>query len=198
MSVKTSTRLTLLAFLTGLIASCTSVPITSYPKLATLDPMTMDLADLELAVRMQDDFGIIKDSAVLSVGLVHEETGDAIQRQFVLQENPQPLTDTLKGKQKAGYVIRRFKMDPETAAEAMDYRTEVIARRDAEPGDQHEGTFSASVGFCMEPGGNPFLDPRMTLFLRTAPDKNFFTMVKETKVPLPRDQQEQAKACATE
>jgi hypothetical protein len=187
-----------LALLSGVLVSCTSVPIMSYPKLATLDPETMELADIELAVRMQDDFGIIEDSAIISVGLVHKETGDAIQKQFILEENPEPLTETLQRKQKADYVIRRFKMAPETAAEATEYRAEVIKRREAEPGKQHEGTFSASVGFCMQPEGNPFLDPRMTLFLRTAPDKNFFTMIKETKVALPRDKQEQAKRCEVE
>lgn len=180
------------------LASCTSVPITSYPKLASLDPEVMPLEDIELAVRMQDDFGVIEDSAVVSVGLVHEGTGEAFQREFILQENPEPLTSVLERKLKSGYVIRRFKMSDETAEDATAYRAMIIAEREAEPGDQHEGTFGARVGFCMEPGGNPFLDPRMTLFLKTKPDQAFFTMVKETKVPLQRDQQQQAKPCASE
>ncbi|MEM7491995.1 MAG: hypothetical protein AAF296_01350 [Pseudomonadota bacterium] len=180
------------------LASCTSVPITSYPKLASLDPEVMPLEDIELAVRMQDDFGVIEDSAVLSVGLVHEGTGETFQREFILEENPEPLTSVLERKLKSGYVIRRFKMSDATAEDATQYRAMIVAERDAEPGDQHEGTFSARVGFCMEPGGNPFLDPRMTLFLKTAPDQSFFTMIKETKMPIPRDQKEQAIPCAPE
>ena len=181
-----------------LLASCTSVPITSYPKLASLDLEVMPLEDLELAVRMQDDFGVIEDSAVISVSLVHDETGETLQRDFILDENPEPLAPVLESKFKSGYVIRRFKMSEETAQEATEYRALVVAERDAEPGDQHEGMFSARVGFCMEPGGNPFLDPRMTLFLKTAPDQSFFTMIKETKMPIPRDQKEQAIPCASE
>lgn len=187
------------AMLAGLfVVGCTSVPITSYPKLASLDPETMALEDIELAVRMQDDFGITEDSAILSVSLVHEKTGETLQRQFILEENPEPLTPVLKRKLKSGYVIRRFRMSEETAQEATEYRALVVAERDAEAGDQHEGTFSASVGFCMEPGGNPFLDPRMTLFLKTVPDRSFFTMIKETKMPIPRDQKEQALPCVPE
>ncbi|MEL8056666.1 MAG: hypothetical protein AAGK66_10955 [Pseudomonadota bacterium] len=187
------------AMLAGLIVvGCTSVPITSYPKLAAMDPETMALENLELAVRMQDDFGVIKDSAVISVSLVHEETGETLQRDFILDENPEALTPVLERNLKSGYVIRRFKMSEETAQDATEYRALVVAERDAETGDQHEGTFSARVGFCIEPGGNPFLDPRMTLFLKTAPEQSFFTMIKETKMPIPRDQKEQALPCDPE
>jgi hypothetical protein len=177
------------------IAACTSVPITSYPKLASLDPETMDLADIELAVRMQDDFGIIEDSAVLSVSLQHKDTGEKIQERFILEMNDVPLTRVLNQKNKQGYVIKRFRMSPETAAAATAYRKQVVKLRNAEPGKQHEGTFGANVGFCMQPGGNPFLDPRMTLFIKTEPDEDFFTMIKETKVSLPRDQMKKAKLC---
>ncbi len=186
---------TALVFLS--IAACTSVPITSYPKLASLDPETIDLADIELAVRMQDDFGIIKDSAVLSLSLQHKDTGEKIQERFILETNDAPLTRVLSQKNKQGYVIKRFRMSPETAAAATAYRMQVVTLRNAEPGKQHEGTFSANVGFCMQPGGNPFLDPRMTLFIKTDPDKDFFTMIRETEVDLPRDQMEQAKLCET-
>ena len=89
-------------------------------------------------------------------------------------------------------------MSPETAEEALAYRTQVISLRNEEPGKQHDGTFGASVGFCMQPGGNPFLDPRMTLFIKTAPDKDFFTMLKETNMDLPRDKMKQAKLCGAE
>jgi len=180
------------------ITACTSVPITSYPKLASLDPETMDLADVEVAVRMQDDFGVREDSAVLSVSLEHKETGDRVEKSFILEEYDVPLTPVLSRKSKDGYLIKRFRMSPETAEEALAYRTQVISLRNEEPGKQHDGTFGARVGFCMQPGGNPFLDPRMTLFIKTAPDKDFFTMFKETKMDLPRDKMEQAKLCGAE
>ena len=125
------------AMLVGLIVvGCTSVPITSYPKLAAMDPETMALENLELAVRMQDDFGVIKDSAVISVSLVHEETGETLQRDFILDENPEALTPVLERNLKSGYVIRRFKMSEETAQDATEYRALVVAERDDETGDQ--------------------------------------------------------------
>ncbi|MEM8616361.1 MAG: hypothetical protein AAGF20_05440 [Pseudomonadota bacterium] len=54
------------------LSACTSIPITSMPKLASLDAETMDLSKVELAVRMQDDFDIVPESAVLSVALAHK------------------------------------------------------------------------------------------------------------------------------
>lgn len=176
------------------MSACTSVPITSMPKLASLDAETMDLREVELAVRMQDDFDIIENSAVLSVSLKHKDTGDQIAEKFILTRNEAPLTPTLSGKLKEGYVIYRYEMNAETSELAMAHREKVIARRNADPG-KHEGTFSARVAFCLTEDGNPFIDPRMTLFLRVDDDEDFFTMIKETKMPLPKGEDQQPKNC---
>ncbi len=196
MTVSSRHRMALSTLALSVVTACTSIPITSYPKLASLDPETMDLRDVEIGVRLQDDFGIIQDSVILNVSLAHRETGDIIQEQIILQESPEPLTEVLESKLKSGFQVHRYRMDAATGAAVTDYRAEVLARRDAEPGDQHEGTFAANVGLCMKPGGNPLIDPRMTLYLKTAPDKTFFTMFKETKLPLPRDEQNRPKSCA--
>ncbi|MEM8616362.1 MAG: hypothetical protein AAGF20_05445 [Pseudomonadota bacterium] len=113
-----------------------------------------------------------------------------------MTRNEAPLTRKLKGKLKTGYVIYRYRMDAETSQRAIAHRDAVLARREAEPG-QHEGTFSASVGFCLTEGGNPFIDPRMTLFLRVAEDEDFFTMIKETKMRLPKGEDQQPRPCRT-
>ena len=181
----------------GVLTACTSVPITSYPRLASLDIETMDLSEVEIAVRMQDDFAIIPGTAILDVSLVHLETGEKLEGQFILDENPEPLTRELRSKMKSGYRIYRFHMDDETGEAATRHRDKIVEARNAEPGRQHEGTFSANVGFCMQPGGNPFLDPRMTLFLRTDPADTFFTMIKETKVPIQRDDRQSPMPCET-
>ncbi|CAN0345422.1 unnamed protein product, partial [Chrysoparadoxa australica] len=75
-----------------MMSACSSVPITSYPKLASMNPETMDMREIEIAVRLQDDFGIIEDSVVIDVSLVHEETGEMLQEQFILEQSPEPLT----------------------------------------------------------------------------------------------------------
>lgn len=188
-------RQAILGAVTILFTGCTSIPITSYPKLASLDPETLDLKDIEIAVRMQDDFGIQKDGVVLFVALVHEETGDIIQEQFILTQHSKSLTPFLQKKQKRGYTIHRFRMNAATSEAAIRHRARILSARDAEPGKQHKGTFSANAKLCQNPTGNPFKDPRMTLFLRTAPDEAFFTMIKETKAPLPRDAQHAVPIC---
>lgn len=181
----------------AILSACSSVPITSYPKLASMNPETMDMREIEIAVRLQDDFGITEDSVVIDVSLVHEETGELIQEQFILEQSPEPLTSALERKLKQGYDIHRFRMSRDTGEAITAYRDQIINLRNAEPGDQHEGTFSASAGICRNEGANPFLVPRMTLLIRTSPEDDFFTMFKETKVPLPVDETGQQKACVT-
>ncbi len=183
----------LLAFGLGLMG-CTSVPITSYPKLASANPETMEMSEVELAVRIQDDFKVRPETALLFLGLRHKETGEEISETFIFTEGDAELTPVLEGKQKEGFRIHKFYLDPETAAAAQSFRDKMFAIREQEP-NAHEGTMTASTGLCLTEGGNPFLDPRMTLFLRLNSSEDFFTLFKETKTPIDDEMRDKFTDC---
>ncbi len=58
-----------------LLSGCASVPLTSLPKLMSLDAETIDPATLELAVLHSDNVGIAPGTAKISVELTDERSG---------------------------------------------------------------------------------------------------------------------------
>ncbi|MEM9055227.1 MAG: hypothetical protein AAGB16_07870 [Pseudomonadota bacterium] len=177
-----------------MLAACTSVPLTSMPRLAKIDPQIMNLKDVELAVRIQNDFGVKPDTARLQVGIEHQESGETRSELFVFSEDTRDLTKALIKKQKSGYQILRYRLDSETGEDANAFRDVIVQARKEEPG-MHKGTLSASVGLCLKEGGNPFKDPRLTLFIRMNEAEDFFTLFKETKTPLSREEQNKVETC---
>ena len=47
----------------AVLSACTHVPLSSIPKLAQIDPETTDLSQVELAVRVPQDFRLHRDGA---------------------------------------------------------------------------------------------------------------------------------------
>jgi hypothetical protein len=165
------------------LTSCTSIPITNVPKLMALDPVTIDIGDVEMAVRLPRGFRIRPGGASLGLQIENETSGQKIGEKFILQQNAAPLTKFLSRKQKDGYSIYRFNMSEEAVTRATKLRAQSLEMREKFPGE-NSLSLSASAKFCLKPGANPFTDMRLTFFIRTNPDKKFYTLFKETKLPV--------------
>lgn len=188
------TRLFTSLTLAAVMTACSSVPILSLPKLAGLSPETMDFANIELAVRVQDDFDVKPESAVFAVTITNDEDGEVLNERLVLDDDPRPLTPVLTGKLKPGFQIIRYHIDEDKAASANAVRERVIALKNADPGG-NRGSLSASAGICRNPDGNPLLTPLMTIFVRFDPEDDFFTLIKETRLPLDMSSDEDGMLC---
>ena len=190
-------RRLVLLFVSLALSACSSIPIMSLPKLAGINPETMDFAEIELAVRVQDDFNVKPGSAQFKISITNEDAGELLNETLIMQDDPRALTPVLKGKLKPGFQIVRFQVGDETAARADDIRARVLSLKKADP-DANRGSISASANICREVGGNPLLSPLMTIFVRLDQEDDFFTLIKETRLPLDMSSDEDGMLCQGE
>ena len=165
------------------IAGCTSVPITSIPKLANIDPATTDFSQVELAVRVSEDFRLHRDGATIDV-VLSPDGEPPLTLNLNLQHSEAPLTPVLQRQRGSRFDILRFEIADEDAARASDYRDTVIATRERLKAEGVSGSASFSIGStgCLAQGANPFQDLRMKFFIRTRPDEAFYPPIKELKI----------------
>jgi len=148
-----------------------------------LDLETVDMSKIELAVRVQDNVGIQKGSAKIGVTLNHEETDETLKHGLILETPYQGITPFLRRKNKPGYKIHRFKMTTEQAESAKLFRQKAISLR-AKNRNKIKMSLAAQVYFCDYKDLPPYDDISMTFYVRTNPQKDFFTLFKEQDVKL--------------
>jgi hypothetical protein len=175
----------------AILSACTHVPITSIPKLANIDPETTDLSQVELAVRVPQDFRLHRDGASIEVVLTPEgESPETLK--LTLEHSEAPLTPFLIRQQGQRFKILRFELDPADAKRATDYRARVIETKERLKAEGRGGSASFSLGStgCLAQGANPFQDLRMKFFMRTKPDEEFYPPIKEIRIS-PEDLREE-------
>lgn len=166
-----------------LLVSCSTIPITTIPKLMALDPETIDIGDVEMAIRLGDDFRIKNKSAMLKISIENKASAQKYAERFILEHSTEPLTPFLLRKQKDGYAVYRFKMTEEAVERATTLRENAYKMR-KNSRKKNSVTISASAKFCLKSGANPFTDLAFTFFIRTNPNKKFYTLFKERKLPI--------------
>ncbi len=168
-----------------ILAACMSVPVTSLPRLASLNPETVDLAKTEVAVRVPEDFDIDTGGVRLIFAVTRENSPEKLEETFELEEIDGALEAGLQGHAKKGFAISRYRIAPADAPRLAAFRERTLALK-SEPGKK-AFSLSANAKPCLKPGANPFQDIKLTLFLRPAPDEDYFMLVKPTKLPMPTE-----------
>ena len=161
-----------------LLTSCASVPLMSLPKLLSLNMETIDMNQVELAVRVQDNVGIKQGSAELKMNLEHTKTKDQLNHRMVLETIETALTPFLTKQNKAGYTVHRFKMTPTQARDAELFRQKALAMKSKNKG-KIDMTMAASVRFCAHQNKPAFDNISMTFYVRIKSQQDFFTLIKE-------------------
>lgn len=167
----------------AILPACTHVPLTSIPKLASIDPATTDFSKVELAVRVPEDFRLHRDGATIKAVLTPEgETPDELN--LSLDHSSEPLTPFLERQQGSKFKILRFEIDPADAQRASEFRDRVIATKDRLQAEERGGSASFNVGStgCLAQDANPFQDLRMKFFIRTTPDERFYPPINEIRI----------------
>jgi len=153
----------------------------SLPKLMALNPETIDMSKIEMAVRVQDNVGLQKGSAAVSVSMTHPKTGESLSHALVLEKPDDSLTRYLTRQNKSGYKIHRFKMTDEQAEAARVFRKEALAMK-AASSEKMDMSLSARVLFCQYKNMPAYENVTMKFYVKTNPKKDFFTLFKEQKL----------------
>ena len=164
-----------------LLAGCASIPLMSLPKLLSLNIETIDMSQLELAVRLPDNVGVEQGSAKIEMNLKHTKTSEELHHQIFLETIDTAVTPFLTKQSKPGYTVHRFKMTPKQEHEAQLFRQKALSMK-SKSEDKIEMTMTASVGFCALKNKPAFDDISMTFYVRTNTQKDFFTLFKEQDV----------------
>lgn len=168
-----------------LIVGCTSIPLSSISKLSSLDPATADFIQMEVAVRVEEDYLLYKDGVLMILKLETRAEGveaESVLNRLVLQPIEDGLTAKLQSQVKRGFYIKRFRVDPADKEIAESFRQEILNRQQAYP-KQNLFSVSAGVNGCFREGSNPFRDKRYSVYLRRSPAEDYFTLFRETKIP---------------
>ena len=174
-------RLTALLSVSLALTACASVPLMSLPKLMKLSPETMEIGKIELAVRLDDTVGIKRDSAQLFIKIDNEQTNKSLQHRLILNVRETELTPFLQKKEKSGYTVHRFKLTPEQAEASENFRKTALEMRETY-GKSLNSNLTAQVGFCQFKDGPELDSASMTFYVRTNPEKEFFTLIKEQNI----------------
>lgn len=180
MMVLTRLVLVLCAFV---VTACSSVPLASLPKLAAVKPETMDMSQMELAVRVPEGVGIRDNSAKLDILLKSKASGETLSYAMELHQPNKELTSYLKRQERKGYKVYRYKMTEEQLAKAEAFRIKALDLKARSEGTKNEMTLNASAGFCrLAEGATNSID--MTFYIRTKSNKDFFKLFKEQSLPI--------------
>jgi len=165
------------------IAACTSIPLTSLPKLAGLDAMTLDPADIEVAVGFQEGLALSDDAVTLEFEFTNGLSGQRLGGIFPLEPLQGPLTPFLTKKTANGRSVLRFGLTEAQAEEIRNARA-IAMTWPKDPDQQHSLSFSAGAKPCLTENANPFRALQFSVYLQSDPEKDFFTMVKNKRLEL--------------
>lgn len=166
----------------ALCSACTSVPITSLPKLAALDPISMDARKVEVAVRAPDGYSLPEGTATLVLSVWQEEGDTTYEESFRLAPVPGTPSDFLQDRAKAGFTIHRLRINPQDAPRVDGIREHMLSLKEV-PGKKSLSV-NVTADPCLKPGATPFKDPRIAIYLRPTQEEDYFTLIKERKVSM--------------
>jgi hypothetical protein len=162
----------------ALMAACTSVPLGSLPRLAELNPRTLDPSGIEVAVRLPDALEVA--TTTLTYRLSNKQTGEEIGDAYALAPVDAPPTAFLRKQLKRDTQIMRYRLEPDQAAALAAARDRALTWSKG----QGQLTMSAGASFCLKPDANPFGKLKITFYLRGAPSDDFFTLISERSIKL--------------
>ena len=150
---------TLLALL---LSGCTSIVPTTVMRLNALDPLTVDPADLAVAITMPDGLDVIPGSATVTFAVSRSDTGETHDGVLVLkrQNDEQTVFSVAPGDYAT---MRAFQ---ETARQWED---------------ENDGATEGSIGVGLLPckrGNGPGDDARVSVAIRMAQDGAFLPLVR--------------------
>jgi len=162
-----------------LMTGCATVPLSSIPKLRGLNPETVDMSKLEMAVRLPAGVGIGEKGAYLTMKMDSPHAGETIAEVINFKTPDPELTDYLSRQAKAGQAIYRFKLTGDKLAAAESFRRKALDLRARSEGHKSEYTYLAYADYCSTNKADSLSELDLTFYIRTRPDKSFFKLFKE-------------------
>lgn len=160
------------------LTACSTVPLTSLPKLMRLDPETVDFADLAMGASYPEGFELVGDTTRIFIGFTDPATDTLVSEAMEFRLASDEVPPRLARERRRGRKVGVYAVSAGEVARMESFRTRLLAAR-GEGDEKLDGSFSASVFPCALEQGLTFADFRPTLYLRTDPDGEFFTLFRK-------------------
>ncbi len=134
-----------------LFSGCASIPMSSLPRLALINIETIELSNVQLAVKIPEDFSIIGNEAKLSLEFENNISGETLKERFKLPMVKAPLGKYLSKQEKKGTQIYQFEFDDAMTKSARDLRQKLYAMK-AGKKSKNDMSVSASIHPCLKQG----------------------------------------------
>ncbi|MEE4174914.1 MAG: hypothetical protein V2I57_11745 [Xanthomonadales bacterium] len=170
-------KLLAVALLGLMLAGCSGVPLTSYGKLARLDPMTAEPRDLRVAVMTSDAVDLTPGKVDLVMSYLAEDGSLDESHSLVVRPDDTPaFSSRLTRDLEPGFAVDTFELSAANADTMRGFQQRV---RNFKAGDgEGEGTLSVSVnGFCTTRDAAAE-DLPFAVYLKTSPEDDFFPMLR--------------------
>ncbi len=160
-------------------AGCSHVPLTSLPRLASLDPVTFDLSALRAAVRAPDALRPVPGGATVTMS--YWLAGDEAQKVTVAaaldEDDDGSVRAALKADEKPGFRITVFRLSEDGRRRLEAAREEVLAlkARMATKGSRVRGSLAVGVKGCAA-SALPAGPIPLSTYLRTEPTGAFIPL----------------------
>lgn len=160
-----------------LLSACAGVPISSYGKLAGLDPMKAEPQDILIAIQATDSIDL--ESAVVTMRVSFVAEDEEIDESHELEVRPTPpesFSARLAKDKEPDQQVFHYRLTAEDAAILKQFQRFVTDYR--ENGGAGEGSLSVSFGgFCaaspIDESSAPY-----TIYLKTEPGQDYFPLYR--------------------
>lgn len=194
----------IVGFILGMavLAACSTIPITSLPKLAGLNPQSFDFSEAKIAVRIQDGYRVEDGDVTLMVHLLNGATQEQTSETFNLVVEPMPDSEFLIKEKRSGTTIYGLSFDDGDKARVLSFRDKfsAITAQNSDGPHSSQNSFSLNVNTkgCLEKGANPFTKMRYKVYLKPSQKDDYFTFTKEQKIDLASTEQGQMPRCKSD
>jgi len=158
-----------------LVTSCGSVPLTSMWKLVNLDFLTVDPAQIRVAVVMPDTLRVQEDGAVIITGIEKSKRGPAVEERFILQKSIESLSPGVANY--PGLDYEAFKIAPADVPRLRALQDKIRQLKSKYPNDAN-GFLSVSAAGCSI-AALPQGALLVTTLIKTRNDQAFFILTKD-------------------
>ncbi len=169
-------------------ASCSTIPISSQVRMATLDPATLDFSAIEVAVRINEDYKLRDGDVTLGLSLRDGLTNEEFVETFLLKVEDMPNSPFLKKDQKRETQIYGMSFDEADRARLLNFRdkfSELLARgKETKASGKNSFSLNVNTKGCLRKSGNPFEKMKVKVYLKPKPTAKFMTFIKERNINL--------------
>ena len=156
----------------------------SYADSPAFDPVTAPLAQVELAIRMQDAFRVRDENgANLTIDVESPALDAPLSEPFDLTAISAPDSPFLTSQQQDGFTIRTYGIAEADKDRMNTLRAKLVELKEAAPG-QNALSFSATSHGCLETADDRPDTLQMTLYLRLHPTEDFAVLVPQQNLDL--------------